>query len=296
MTSSNKKIYFAVISFWGLLCALAWVAVWDLNRSSLIEVNFFNVGQGDSLLIQISGQNQILIDGGPDNTILEKLGREMPFWDRTIELVVLTHPEEDHLSGLIEVLKRYEVENILVTGVAKDTGINKKWLELVKQEKAVVWIAEANLRITCGNAVLEILYPSNSLIDSSLSDYQPPEKNINNTSIVSRLLFGSDKFLFTGDISKSLEKELLAKEVDISADVLKVAHHGSSGSTSEAFVVVVAPEIAVISVGEDNKFGHPRLEVLEILEKSGIRILRTDQQGDVKIQSDGENLSWEVEK
>lgn len=252
-----------------------------------LEVTFFDVGQGDSIFIETPQNQQILIDGGPNETVLEKLGKEIFFWDRTIDLIVLTHPEKDHMAGLIEVLKRYKVENILWTGVVRDTAEYREWQRLVKEEGANIYIASSGLRIyggptSRGRYDLVVLHPFESLEGKELKDS-------NNTSIVVRLVFGETSFLFTGDAYQSAERELIKKGAEIDTDVLKVAHHGSKTSSAEEFIEAVSPEIAVISVGQDNKYGHPHPEVLEVLQKYGRNILRTDQNGDIKIISNGIN-------
>lgn len=270
---------------------LAWVAVGELAGSGGLEVTFFDVGQGDAAFIETPEGRQILIDGGPSSVILEKLGHEMPFWDRTIDLVILTHPEKDHLSGLLEVLKRYKVENILWTGVVRDTAEFKEWQKLIAEERAKITIAKSGQLISAGmeRSNLSILYPFESLGGEILKDS-------NNTSIVARLVFGETSFLFTGDATQSVEKELVLPPTphnptphNLDADVLKVGHHGSKTSTSKEFVEAVSPVIAVISVGKDNTYGHPRQEVLDNL--AGIKILRTDLDGDIKITSDGINYA-----
>ncbi|MDP3763597.1 MAG: MBL fold metallo-hydrolase, partial [bacterium] len=135
---------------------LAWLAVWELGSGTGLEVTFFDVGQGDAVFIETPQGQQILIDGGPSSVILEKLGKEMPFWDRTIDLIILTHPERDHLAGLLEVLKSYKVENILWTGVVRDTAEYKEWQKLIQEEGAKIFIAKAGLRISGGPTSLQI--------------------------------------------------------------------------------------------------------------------------------------------
>lgn len=262
---------------------LAWIAVWDL-RTQELEVMFFDVGQGDSIFIETPERVQILIDGGPSSAILEKLGREMPFWDRTIDLIVLTHPEHDHIAGLLEVLKRYRVKNILWTGIVRDTEEYKEWQKLIEQEGANVHIARTDLRIYAGESWFVVLYPFEDLQDKQV-------KNTNNSSIVIRLSYGGTSFLFTGDAPKSVESQLISlAEQEIDVDVLKAGHHGSKTSTSKEFVQAVSPEIAVISSGKDNKYGHPHQEVLDNL--AGIQVLRTDLRGDIKIISNGLNYQF----
>lgn len=280
---NSRKTGFLILGFLFLSNILAWTAVFDLNRNHFLEVNFFDVGQGDSIFIQTSARQQILIDGGPSSVVLGKLANEMPFWDRTIDLVILTHPEKDHLAGLLEVLKRYKVENILWTGIVRDTAEFKEWEKRISEEKAKIIIAEAGQKITALNIIFEILSPFQNLAGRQLKDS-------NSTSIVSRLVFGENSFLFTGDIYESEEKKLLESGENLDTDVLKVSHHGSKTSTSKEFVEKISPETAVISVSKDNSYGHPTQEVLDILKSYGIRILRTDQDKDVKIISDGYNL------
>ena len=270
-----------IVAFLAILNILAWIGVYELSEPKALEVVFFDVGQGDAIFLKTPQGRQILIDGGPDSAVLEKLGQEMPFWDRTLDLIVLTHPEHDHINGLIEVLKRYKVDNILWTGVLQDTAEYREWLKLLEGKEAKIYIAKSGLYVKPGLAEIEILYPFESLEGKEARD-------INNTSIVLRLVFRDNAFLFTGDILGSVEEDLLDRMGEkTDADVLKVAHHGSKTSCREEFLTAVSPETAIISVGKDNKYGHPSQEVLESLEKYGIKIFRTDLQGDIKIISNG---------
>ena len=280
-TKVNTAVFF--LSVLSGLNILAWLAVYDLSNREL-EVIFFDVGQGDSALIKTPQGHRILIDGGPDSVVLERLGKTMPFWSRTIDLIILTHPEKDHISGLIEVLRRYEVENILWTGVLRSTSEYKEWKELIKAEKADIFIAKKGQKIKAGQAVIDILHPFENLAGREF-------QNNNDTSIVNRLKFGKISFLFTGDISGSVEKRLAASSTLLTADVLKVSHHGSKTSSVKEFVKAVLPEIAVISSGRNNRYGHPHPEVLETLANYDIITLRTDINGSIKIFSNGENLN-----
>jgi len=282
MPAKTKNFIFGIFSILICLNILAWIEFYNLNKTRLLEVNFFDVDQGDAIFIVTPQKHQILIDGGPSSKILEKLGEEMPFWDRTIDLIILTHPEKDHLIGLIEVLKRYKIENVLWTGIKRDTAEYEEWLKLIKEEGAKIFIAKAGQKVIIPKSVLEILYPFENLEGQEFN-------NSNDTSIVAKLIFGENSFLFTGDVSKSVEKKLLDKKVDIESDVLKVSHHGSKTSSSEKFVSVVFPEIAVIPVGKKNSYNHPHQEVLEVLKNYG-KILRTDLNGDIKIICPVRNL------
>jgi len=299
MLNLQKKHYFFLIGFLVVANTLAWIAVYEIARPQLLKVVFFDVGQGDSVFIKTPQGHQILIDGGPDARVLEKLGENMPFWDRDIDMLILTHPEQDHVSGLIEVLKRYRVDFVLWTGVLHSSNVYKEWVSLLDEGEAEIIIAHSGKRIRAGDVVLDVLYPFESFSGQNV-------KNLNNTSVVSRLSFGYNSFLFTGDVYKSVERKLIDQSLkgflNLNADVLKVGHHGSKTSTLQDFVKTVFPRFAVISAAgnevegadcdnkERNKFGHPNCEVLDALGKYDIRILRTDKHGDIEISSDGRNF------
>ncbi len=279
-----RKTGLAILGFLFISNILAWAAVFDLSKPQILEVNFFDVGQGDSIFIETPGNQQILIDGGPSSQVSERLSQEMPFWDRTIDLVILTHPEKDHMAGLLEVLKRYKVENILWTGVIRNTTEWELWKKEISEEKANIKIAQSGQKIITSKSTLEIIYPLTNAAGQELEDS-------NNTSIVSRLVFGQNSFLFTGDIYKADELKLLGQGINLDSDILKVSHHGSKTSTSQEFLEKVSPLAAVISAGKDNSYGHPTQEVLDILKNYGIRILRTDQNKNIKIIADGKKIT-----
>jgi competence protein ComEC len=283
----RKADVFVILGVLFGLNVLAWLAVFDLNKPQLLEVSFFDVGQGDAIFIETPSQHQILIDGGPGSVILEKLADSLPFWDRTIDLIILTHPEYDHLAGLIEVLKGYKVENILWTGVLRGTAEYKEWQRLISDEEAEIFIAKAGQQVKDGKVFLNILYPFENLEGQEF-------ENSNNTSIVTKLIFGENSFLFTGDAYKSVEKKLMGKEVDLASDVLKVGHHGSKTSSSEEFISEVSPEVAIISAGKENPYHHPHQETLDALEKYGIKILRTDKDGDIQIICNSQSLKLKL--
>lgn len=287
----DKKIKnFIFWTFAALICCniLAWTAVFDLARPQYLEVTFFDVGQGDAIFIETPQQNQILIDGGPDASVLEKLGKEMLFWDRTIDLIILTHPEQDHIAGLLEVLKHYRVKNVMWTGVVRDIAEYKEWLRLLKQEEANVIFTKAGQKITCLECrrqvwELLVLFPFEGLRGEETMQS-------NNTSVVTKLMSARVEFLFTGDIEESVEQELILRDVSLKSDVLKVAHHGSKTSSISDFVAAVSPTFAVISAGRNNRYGHPHLQTLETLRRYNSDILRTDIDGDIKFITDGKSI------
>lgn len=275
------KIYLSAIAILLLLNIFAFYIAWDLSASRDLLVDFLNVGQGDSTFIQTRNHQQVLIDGGPSSAVLDKLSKQMPFYDKTIELVILSHPEKDHLAGLLEVLKRYKVKNILWNGIVRDTAEWQEWEKLIAVEGAKIEIAKAGERIVLGAATfMDILSPGKSVEGQKVEDS-------NDTSIVALLKDGEESFLFTGDIDNKIESILAEKSIQ--ATVLKVAHHGSKTSSSEVFLKELSPQLAVISVGK-NTYGHPTPEVLAKLENFGIQIKRTDLNGDVKIYSTGKSI------
>lgn len=258
-----------------VLNVFSWMVVWEVSKEKVLEVCFFDVGQGDSIFIESPYGQQVLIDGGPDNSVVKKLESKIPFWDRTIDLMVLTHPDQDHLFGLIEVLRRYEVKNILWTGINNDSIIFKEWQKAIEKEGTKIWIAEQGLKIKMSESqFFETIYPFESLENRIVN-------NLNDTSVVLILDSNGEKVFLPGDISKQIENLLIEKNISIKADILKVAHHGSKYSNSEDFIKAIEPDLAIISVGENNLYGHPSPDVLARLGDSGINILQTSKQKDI---------------
>lgn len=250
-----------------------------------LEVDFLDVGQGDAILIKSPYGQNILIDGGPDKIILNRLAENINFADNKIDLMVLTHPHDDHVSGLSGVIKQYNVKKIIYTGVVH-TGPNYlAWLGLIRDQKIPLVIINRPQTIKLGeDCELKILYPLRSIAGKETD-------NLNNSSIVIKLVYGQTKFLFAGDMEKEIEEELMTSGVDLSADVLKTGHHGSNTSTSDDFLKTVKPKFAVIEVGKDNSFGHPSLRVLKRMERAGVKIYRTDSDGTIEFFSDGKVIN-----
>ena len=244
------------------------------GAESRAEVIFLDVGQGDATLVQ-KGRMQILVDGGDGQEILNRLGEEMPFTDRSIDLVVVTHPDEDHMGGLIKVLENYRVDMIMETGITCEKDICEKWEDLIDRGNIPVTRAKMGENVRYGEAIdIWVLYP---FTDVSGKEY----KETNESSIVLKADIEGREFLFTGDTEDETEKEMIRSNLDLDADVLKVSHHGSKNSTSAAFLQEITPEEAVISVGE-NSYGHPTEEALNRLKNMGVDILRTDEKGSIR--------------
>jgi len=265
---------------------LVWAAVASLPDGKL-HVVFFDVGEGDAIFIETPRGQQILVDGGPSpTTLISALGRRMPFWDRSLDLVILTHADEDHIAGLIPVLERYRVGRVLDSGYEHVNPMYERWLELIEEKGIPNHLARAGMHIATGDGVdLAVLHPGPGLM-------QYTDADANNNSVVTRLVMGQVSFLLSGDIEEVAERMLVASGQELTSTVLKVPHHGSSTSSSAAFLKAVNPELVVISVGADNRFGHPSPQVLERLE--GLveeeRILRTDERGTIEVVTDGEKI------
>lgn len=257
-----------------------------------LHVSFLDVGQGDAILIQ-QGSQQVIIDGGPSPQALSlALGEQMPFWDRTIEMVILTHPNSDHIAGLVEVLKRYHIERVIYPEIDYDSNLYDEWLRLIDENGIESTPAQAGQVIDLGNGtILEVLNPQEPPLIGTQSDAD------NNGALI-RLSAGKISFLMAADIMWEAELELIHNRAPLKSTVLKVGHHGSDTSSSAGFLAAVDPRIAVISVGADNDYGHPSSEVLARLsEVTGPEnIYRTDKNGSIEFTTNSEKLWVQTER
>lgn len=251
--------------------------------NTVLRVWALDVGQGDAIFIETPHHAQALIDGGPNTKVLSELSAVMPFYDKTIDLIVLTHPQEDHIFGLVEVLKQYRVLNALITGVNYKSALYDEFKRLLKEKKVRVFIAQAGMRARLdAGATMDVLYPLESIFGRDAAG------DVNDTSVAAVLSFGVKKFLFMGDAEMKEEAELVYSKQDINIDALKLSHHGSKTSTSRLFLEATTPELTFASLGLRNRYGHPHKEVLERL--GSIPLYRTDMHGRILIESDGINL------
>lgn len=269
----------------GLLLVLGSTLLWLAATSPAegrLSVTFLDVGQGDATLIQGPDGHRILVDGGPSGPALKRaLDRHLPFYDRRIDLVVLTHPQADHLGGLPDALHSYEVGSVMTTGITAETSVYGEWQAALAATGVPEVIARRGHWIDLGHgARIAVVGPApNAPIDPG---------DTNDTSIVLLITQGETSILLTGDIGEDAEAALIRAGTELQADVLKVAHHGSRTSTSDAFLARAGPYVSIISAGADNRFGHPTDEVLARLEDTAI--FRTDLHGDITITTDGERL------
>jgi competence protein ComEC len=275
----NFKYYFLGVLFLGAV--FAWYAVLAETRNGL-KVAFLDVGQGDAIFVEAPNGNQILIDGGPNKSVLRELSKQMPFYDRSIDAIILTHPHLDHYGGLVDALDNYKIN------LEMDSGNNNPgslgfdlYIKKLAENKVRRVLARRGMRINLDRETyLDVLFPVTNKEGLSPHDEM----------VVTRLVYGKNSFFLTGDMEDNLENYLLSLGGNFKSDVLKVGHHGSKTSTSESFLGWVSPSLAVISVGKGNKYGHPHKEVTDRLAKFRIPTLRTDEKGTVVLKSDGEKI------
>jgi len=268
--------------FLGILIGLVVLVVILVNAHEphRLQIYFFDIGQGDSILIRTPDRHTILVDGGPNQKVVEKISSVLPWYDKTIDLMVLTHPHADHVNGLTAVLARYRVLRVVFTDVAYNSSVYQAWRDAVTVERSEVTIADHLGDIYVGgNVSINVLYPGQSLSGKIVS-------NLNNSSIVFNLSYGDFNALLMGDQER--EEDFADLGLIRPVDVLKVGHHGSRNGSDPVFLSAVRPELAVISDGVHNRYGHPHYETLKNLELINARVLRTDIDGDVIIESDGE--------
>lgn len=283
---SKRHVQWTTLAVFLVLNIFIWSVVLRADRRDELTVAFLDVGQGDAIYIEAPNGNQLLIDGGvSQQAALRALGKVMPFWDRSLDLVLATHPDQDHVGGLPAVLDRMRVDGVVTTENTSSTGAYGAFEEAVRAEHARRILARAGARIILDRGiVLEILFP-----DRNARGWET-----NTASIVARLSYGGISFLFTGDAPSGIEKYLVAnKGGALHATVLKLGHHGSRTSSAREFLSAVDPEYAIISAGKNNKYGHPHSEVLALLDELKIPHLSTIDQGTIIFKTGGEDMRVE---
>ncbi|MFA5107448.1 MAG: MBL fold metallo-hydrolase [Patescibacteria group bacterium] len=265
----TKKIY--------ILIVLAFLAIGVQQFASLPatpEAIFFDVGQGDATLINGPQNIQIVIDGGPDDTVVKKFGRYLPVNDRTIEIVLVSHPDSDHLTGLIELAHRYAITQVVQPAFAADSPVIEEWRAVLKEKNIPVIEATAGMSFTFpGQGRLEILSPKKSVV----------YKDTNAQSIICTYQSAGVKLLFLGDATPESQDALLGERGLENVQSIKISHHGSEKSYSSNLIDMINPGLAIIQVGANNRFGHPSPSVIQRLKEKNITVRRTDQEGDVVV-------------
>ena len=283
MDSWKKNLAWVVLLVLALVNLVVWYAVSVEARSDILTVAFLDVGQGDAIFIESPSGRQALIDGGAGSVVLRRLGKVMPFFDRSIDVTVATHPDKDHIGGLIDVLESYNITHILDPGVVHDTNAYEEFERLADMEpNAERLLARRGQVVDFGDgAYLRILFP-----DRDVSGVET-----NAGSIIAQLVYGDTEIMLTGDAPRTIEEYLILRDgPSLASDVLKAGHHGSRTSSSERFVDIVDPDYTVISAECDSRYGHPHREVLDVLTRVGTTVLSTCDEGTIVFESDGKTV------
>jgi competence protein ComEC len=274
----DRKIW---IRFYALVVGLFLLVVMGFSVvNANTQLNFLDVGQGDAILIQTPEHKNILIDAGPNTVVVDRLGEQLGFYDKTIDLFIITHPDRDHYAGVMDVLQKYEIKTVAITGINNPDRLYFDFLEQAKAQGAELIFLQNQQDLQIGsNLFLDVVYPFQNelLIGQSVKDK-------NNTSISLRLMRRSMNgwialALLTGDAEAPQERELLLSGQDLKAEIFKLGHHGSRSSSTDSFLAAVDPKTVVVSAGRDNQFGHPHEEVMERVKNLTVR--RTDWEGTV---------------
>ena len=282
----KKKIISSIIGI--IVVLLAGYFGIDLTQDSKVPkdselmISYMDVGQGDAEYIKVNG-NDILIDAGPRSNSKELLEQLKAKNIDDFELVIATHPHEDHIGGMVDVFKEYEVKAFYSPKITHTTKTYENLVKAVKDEGLKTKELKGGMVIDLGEgAKFEVFTPQKSEYEE-LNDYSP----------IMKLSFGATSYLFTGDAEKLAEEEALAKyKTSLDSDVIKFGHHGSSSSSSNAFIEAVSPKYGIISCAKDNKYGHPHRETLDIIKKYNIKAFRTDTDGEIILTSDGKSINF----
>jgi competence protein ComEC len=278
----RKKIIMLLAVF---LCGFALLyALFSSLPDGKLHIYALDIGQGDAILIRTPLGKNILVDGGPENTVLQKLGEHLTFFDRTIDLAILTHPHSDHIDGLIEILKRYRVKRVVFNPIEYHYPAYEEFLRILENKIPFDFAEASSDYLIEPHVYLDILYPLSSNVGEKFD-------NINNASVVFALRYGNTRALFMGDAEAEEEREILKSSSDFSAEIMKIGHHGSRTETSEPLFQAVQPTTAIISAGTDNQFQHPHAGTLSLLEKHGTDVFITKDSGTGHWVSNGEHVS-----
>ncbi len=272
-----------ILFFIFLISIFGFVESYLLASKNFLKVSFLDIGQGDSILVTTPKHAHILFDGGRDNTTLTRLGENLNFLEKDIDVVIATHEDGDHITGLLEVLQNYRVK-ILVTSFKNKpaTPLAKKLLEIAASKHIKIIQVDHPFNFTTNDGVVfKILFPIQNMDGG----------DTNSHSVVTQIIFNQNKFLLTGDLPQAGELFLVSEYGgSLQSDILKLGHHGSDTSSNAEFMRIVHPEIVIVSSGKNNSFGHPHRSVLDLCEKFGIKVFRTDEMGTINIVSDGKNF------
>lgn len=277
-----------------LLGSILWLVQSYQFSDGKLRIVFCDVGQGDAIFLRTPQGSDILIDGGPNDSVLSCLSNHMPFWDRTIELVILTHPHADHLRGLQAVATRYTILNFYTENLANTAADYRKLIKTITQQHISITYMTAGDRLHTPDGVeLSIVTPTKEfLLNSSPGGMIGESKEF--ASISTMVKYGTFKALLTGDTQAPELEEAIASGFVQKVAILQSPHHGSKTGLSSVILDSLNPKLAVISVGARNRYGHPHRETIELFRNRSVRVLRTDQYGEIEVISDG--AAWRVKE
>lgn len=256
-------------------------------NDNYLHIVMCDVGQGDAIFIRTPSKSNILIDGGPDDSVLDCLNNNLPFWDKKIDLIILTHPHADHLNGLKYVLERYTVLHFVTEKIeSKSQGFKSLEAKLAAKNLTAKYIYAGDKIIFTNNVVFTTMWPDKEWVASQEASLKS-NFDFNNTSLVELLTYRDFKALFTGDAGVKIEDGIAAQVGKI--NLLKVPHHGSRTGMSDYFLSSIRPDLALISAGKGNSYGHPAKYSLDLLKKYEVKTLRTDTYGEIEVVTDGKS-------
>jgi len=271
---NKNKLKIAVVTV--LVCN---ILIWNFYLSladGKLHLKFYDIGQGDAIFLETAGGYRILVDGGPDNKLLEYLGEDLPFYSKNLDLVVATHPQADHIAGLVEVIKQYKIGSLWINGDKAETRLYQEW------ERALRGNSVQPVVVAQGD---KILFPDQTQIEVIWPKSGPQSLELNDRAIVLKITFGSFDALLTSDADSRVQPYTSSLG---HFEVFKVPHHGSKTGLKEDFVRSLSPEVSIISVGAKNRYGHPGQNIIQFLITIGSKVYRTDQNGAVEIVTDGQ--------
>lgn len=282
MEKLRENLRFVVLGALFLITVGIWFTLWQGERTGVLTVSFLDIGQGDSVFIEAPNGTQVLIDSGGGKAVLRALGDGMPLFDRSLDLLIGTHPDQDHIGGFPFVLERYSVANYMDPGMRKKLGSYQDLLGQVNKKHIRYVFARRGQKIILDRGVvLTILHPDRE-IQGSVT---------NNASVVAKLTYGHTSFLFSGDAPQNVEEYLVSLDKTyLDVDVLKAGHHGSKTSSGDIFLHTTSPHYVAISAGVHNRYGHPHQETLERIRNAGAIAVGTYARGAITFTSDGQNI------
>lgn len=289
MVGLNRRAIFLILLLATMALVGARPTLWSNNAQGKLKVAFLDIGQGDSILLTTPHNKHILIDGGPDSTVLTRLGEQLPFRDHTIDLMVASHNHSDHIVGLNAVMARYDVKKMWISGAIHTTNDYLQMIRLINDKKIPTEVVYKGKEADIDGVHLRVIHPADSAWMQRPADQH-------DATIVIRAQYGQKSFLLTGDLNEGHEANILASGENIAADVLKEPHHGSDTGLLPAFLQAVHPTYAVIQVGKNNTFGHPAPSTLQKLQQAGVKIFRNDLNGTITAVTDGQTLTVRSQK